>query len=179
MKFLAKHYFGLIAFFGITTCTTFALASSGPTKQLDTRSNLKQLGTALMMYAQDYDECLPPMHNAAQVQQLLSPYLENESAFINPHTKNAFGINFTLSGRQLEAVYQDGYQNKQGIIVFYEASPRVHGARFALRMAKPFEYLNDEPVWAYTGKDSALQQPTVESISQLEWVKAKEVSRLP
>ncbi|MDF2439642.1 MAG: hypothetical protein JWN98_626 [Abditibacteriota bacterium] len=176
MKFLAKHYLGSVVFVGVATCAAVAFANSTASKKSDARSNLKQLGTALMMYAQDYDEFLPPMKNAAHVQQLLSPYLENESAFINPHTKKAFGIYLSLSGRSLEAVYKESYQKKQGVIAFYEATPRTHGARFVLRMAKPHSYKNGMPAWVSTG---TFWQPAVESVSQLQWLKAKKAFKLP
>ena len=118
MKFLTKHYLGSVVFVGIAACATVAFANSAASKKSDARSNLKQLGTALMMYAQDYDEMLPPMKNASSVRQLLGEYLEDKSAFINPSTQKPFSINLSLSGRSLDTVYKEGFQKKQGVIAF-------------------------------------------------------------
>jgi hypothetical protein len=53
-------------------------------------SNLKQLGTGLLMYSQDYDEVFPPMKTAAGVKKLLSPYIKDDSVFINPITQKPY-----------------------------------------------------------------------------------------
>ena len=45
-------------------------------------SNLKQVGLAMMMYVQDYDEVYPTMKTAAQA-RVLMPYLKSESAFLH------------------------------------------------------------------------------------------------
>jgi hypothetical protein len=47
-------------------------------------SNAKQVGTALMMYVQDYDEVYPP---ADGVINRLMPYVKNESIFHDPATE--------------------------------------------------------------------------------------------
>lgn len=51
-----------------------------------TMSNAKQAGLALLMYAMDYDETLPPAEN---VQGIVSPYLKNDAVFLNPETGQA------------------------------------------------------------------------------------------
>src|SRR5437667_1419743 len=54
-------------------------------------SNLKQLGTGLMMYAQDYDEALPYGYNYSADGSLLywwqdsiRPYVKNEAVYTCP-----------------------------------------------------------------------------------------------
>lgn len=47
-------------------------------------TNAKQIGLALLMYVQDYDETFPP--NTGDVQSVLMPYLKNESLFNVPGT---------------------------------------------------------------------------------------------
>jgi hypothetical protein len=49
-----------------------------------TMSNAKQVGLALMMYSQDYDENLPLPGSG--VQDAAAPYLKNPSVFANPGT---------------------------------------------------------------------------------------------
>ncbi len=54
-----------------------------------TMSNAKQIGIALMMYSQDYDENLPLPGSG--VQDAAGPYLKNPSVFANPGTgENGF-----------------------------------------------------------------------------------------
>lgn len=53
-------------------------------QQAATLANAKQIGTALMMYAQDYDEVLPGANPAIADQ--VSPYLSRRDSFDNPAT---------------------------------------------------------------------------------------------
>jgi hypothetical protein len=74
-------------------------------------SNAKQLGVALMMYAQDYDETLPPADG--MIKDTLLPYLKNPSLFQDPATGNdAFVYTYAggkLSGIQDPSTTQLGY----------------------------------------------------------------------
>lgn len=63
-------------------------------QKVATMSNAKQLGTALMMYAQDYDENFPL---AGDTKGQLLPYVKNEAIFNNPAT-GSYGFAFTYSG---------------------------------------------------------------------------------
>ncbi|MBI3721736.1 MAG: hypothetical protein HY248_04210, partial [Fimbriimonas ginsengisoli] len=47
-------------------------------------SNAKQIGLAIMMYIQDYDETYPPA--GATINDRLSPYLKNKESFNTPGT---------------------------------------------------------------------------------------------
>jgi hypothetical protein len=60
-----------------------------------TMSNAKQIGIALMMYAQDYDENLPLPGSG--VQDAAGPYLKNPSVFDNPGT-GANGFEYSYRG---------------------------------------------------------------------------------
>ena len=53
-------------------------------RQTSCASNLRQLGKALKMYAQDYDDLLPLSRDARQMQVALDPYLRNQSLFCCP-----------------------------------------------------------------------------------------------
>ncbi len=53
--------------------------------------NAKQVGLAMLMYAMDYDESLPP--SGGDVQQIVNPYLKTDSVFQDPLTgNNAFTL---------------------------------------------------------------------------------------
>ncbi|MFO8079860.1 MAG: DUF1559 domain-containing protein [Armatimonadota bacterium] len=58
-------------------------------RQASCQSNLKQLGLSTIMYAQDYDETLPPIlmqsgENMYAVNEILHPYVKNEQLWICP-----------------------------------------------------------------------------------------------
>lgn len=172
----------------ITFVKATASSKTAPQKS-DSRSNLKQLGWALRMYTQDYDDVLPPMKDIATIRPLLAPYLEDKSAFINPDTKQPFLPNPSLSRRHLAAVYKESYQKKQGIVAFYEATPRANGARYVLTLPKP-DGLNKrgEPFWKGSQEDSIIIVDStgiifpdfkVENISKRDWPKVKKASNIP
>ena len=52
--------------------------------------NMKHLGLATLLYAQDYDEMLPPMHTAAEFQEVTSFYLRNNLLYLCPETKQPY-----------------------------------------------------------------------------------------
>ena len=87
-------------------------------------SNLKQLGLGMMMYAQDYDEVLPPMKDAATMKKSLMPYVKSEQIFISPITKDAYRPNPILSGKKLAHI-----ANPAAMVSIYEASPAPDGTR--------------------------------------------------
>jgi hypothetical protein len=67
----------------------------------ESHARLARLATAMMMYSQDYDEVLPPMHDAAEVKQHLVAYLQgNDQVFVQPETNEAFQPNPALSGKR-------------------------------------------------------------------------------
>ena len=66
-------------------------------------SNAKQLGLGLMMYAQDYDEHLPPAEKWMTVTQ---PYIKNKTIYVcpvvkkeSPKTAASYAMDSRLSGR--------------------------------------------------------------------------------
>ncbi len=88
-------------------------------------SNLKQVGLALVMYAQDYDERLPPLPNAAVAKKLLYPYLKNEAVFREPKTGRPYEVNQALSGARVARFAR----NAARVAVFYETLPDENGLR--------------------------------------------------
>src|SRR5690242_9277018 len=63
--------------------------------------NVKQVGTALMMYIQDYDEVLPPMKSMAGAQKVLIPYIKSNSVFTCPVTNKPYKNNPVVGSKKL------------------------------------------------------------------------------
>lgn len=146
--------------------------------QANSANNLHALSLALMQYAQDYDEKLPPVQNPFHMRFFLGPYVEDPSAFVGEGNKPFF-FNLKLSGRTLDPVYREGYEKGEGVVAFFERQPRPDGSRWLNRMAKPIEYFGNQPVWAYTGEDATLDRPTVERVTAQQWQQTKQLFRLP
>jgi prepilin-type N-terminal cleavage/methylation domain-containing protein/prepilin-type processing-associated H-X9-DG protein len=71
-------------------------------RQTSCLSNTKQLALGVLMYAEDYDEALPPDQNDAFVlwPDLLNPYIKNSQVRICPsdtvNGKNSYGLNQSI-----------------------------------------------------------------------------------
>ena len=89
-------------------------------------SNLKQMALAVLMYAQDYDEALPPLKTIQAAQEALSPYVRDESIFTQPDTDVPYKTNPVLSGKKMAHI-----TNAADMILFYEAKPADDGTRGA------------------------------------------------
>ncbi|HVF11147.1 MAG TPA: hypothetical protein VNA16_10110 [Abditibacteriaceae bacterium] len=87
-------------------------------------SNLNQLGQALAMYTQDYDEVLPPMKDATTMKNALMVYVKNERIFISPITNEAYLPNPILSNKKLAHIV-----NPASLVSLYEPSPAPDGTR--------------------------------------------------
>jgi prepilin-type processing-associated H-X9-DG protein len=64
-------------------------------------SNLRQLGLAAMMFAQDHDEMLP---SADKWTDELKPYIKNDKVFVDPETPElpcGYAINAKIAGKSL------------------------------------------------------------------------------
>lgn len=80
--------------------------------------NLKQLSLGLLEYAQDWDETLPPMNDAATVKKTLLPYVKSEQIFLQPETHRPYKANTSLSKRTLAS-----FKDPATMVVFYEDAP--------------------------------------------------------
>lgn len=87
-------------------------------------SNLRQLGAGVSMYAQGYDEVLPPMKSAAKFKEVVMPYVKNEKVFINPVTRTPYAMNEILSQHKLAHILKPAE-----MAVIYEAEPAPDGTR--------------------------------------------------
>ncbi len=71
-------------------------------------SSAKQIGLALLMYVQDYDETFPP--NTGDIQMILMPYVKNEEIFNLPGTNFFYLMNMeTLASIDKPAETMLGY----------------------------------------------------------------------
>lgn len=92
-----------------------------------TRQRLKLLGTALIMYAQDYGDTLPPMKSVAAAKKALLPYVKDAAVFAHPTTRELYQPNPTLSGKKLAHIPAPA-----DMVAFYEARPAADGTRGVL-----------------------------------------------
>jgi hypothetical protein len=68
--------------------------TSGPNPSL---SNLKQVDLGIMMFANDYNDSTPDMHDEATFQRMVIPYVKNKSVFTDPVDNRLFQLNDKLS----------------------------------------------------------------------------------
>jgi hypothetical protein len=87
-------------------------------------SNLKQVSLGILMYVQDYDEIYPPLRDAKQTKELVMPYIKNEQVFLDPATKQPYGMNLDLSYRA-----QAEIERPAETVVLFETSPGPDGMR--------------------------------------------------
>jgi len=104
-------------------------------------SNLKQIGLAVMMYVQDYDEKYPPMvaaRNASEinehfsgnataktsVQNRLMPYIKSKQVFLQPTTHRLYLPNYKISRASMASIH-----SPSSTLLFYEDSPNSAGKR--------------------------------------------------
>jgi hypothetical protein len=174
MKRFARHFTASCAVGGVLLSIGIgvfnSVARSAP--QANSSNNLHALGQALMQYAQDYDEKLPPVQNPFHMRIFLGPYVENPSVFVGEGNK-PFSFNLRLAGRTLDSVYREGYEKGEGVVAFFERQPRPDGSRWLNRMAKPQGYTGNLPIWADN------YQPTVDSVTAAQWQHTKQLFRLP
>lgn len=119
-------------------------------------SNLKQLGLAVMMYTQDYDEVLPPMKDSATVKRVVMPYIKNETVFTHPETREPYRFNAILSKHKLASISEP-----HTMVLAYEARP-VKGVG------------SDSLTRAVVFLDGHSKR-----ISENEWPRLKKASKIP
>ena len=112
--------------------------------------NLRQLGLALLAYAQDGDKTLPALKDAAAARQALTPYCKNKDAFTSPDTKAAYVPNASLSGRKLADI-----TGREKIAAFHDPQA-VNGTRAVV-------FLDGH----------------VERVAEANWAALEQASRLP
>lgn len=149
-----------IAPFDPKTATSPVSAPPAPRKSPVPRSdpaagaslqNLKQLGTALLLYIQDYDGTLPPLQSPGEARRALLPYVKNDTHFVCPIDRQPYATNPALSGRKMAHLATPG-----SFVVLFENRPGADGTRgivFANGQAK--------------------------RIYEAEWPRLKQLSKIP
>jgi hypothetical protein len=167
---------------GLLLSAATLVATAKPRKVIyakgDVRGHLNQMGQALMMYAQDYDEVLPPMQDAKKFQQLLVPYLKDQRFLTNPYSGKPFTPNVKLSGKALNEIYKESFKTRHPVVALYEAGPGLGGARFVLALGQPVMLNQGEPVWSYDGKRHSSESNII-CVSYGDWPKFKTTNQLP
>jgi hypothetical protein len=86
-------------------------------------SHLKQLTVSLLMYTEDWDEKLPPMHTAADIQNRIQPYIKkNRNLLLCPVTKKPYMPNAALSGKPIK-----GIKSPSTMMLLRDAKPHADG----------------------------------------------------
>ena len=76
------------------------------------------MALAVMMYAQDFKQTLPPLKTIERAKAALSPYVRDEDIFTQPDTKQPYKTNPILSGKKMAHI-----SDAADMILFYEAKP--------------------------------------------------------
>jgi hypothetical protein len=125
--------------------------AQGKVEQTDSLSNLKQLGLALDMYAQDHNETLPNTADQAKIRQILAPYVGDSNNFKQPGTDRYYIYNSFISFHRAK-----DFKYPSMIIAFYEAAPDTDGKRGVV-------FLDGH----------------AKRLTQAEWEKYKKASKIP
>jgi hypothetical protein len=96
-------------------------------RETDAEIGLRQIGLALLMYAQDHGDVLPAMKDPKAVRASLGAYLPEEGLFLHPLTGEAFQPNPALSGRKYAHI-----SSPESMVAFFEPSPDPEGMRAVL-----------------------------------------------
>jgi prepilin-type N-terminal cleavage/methylation domain-containing protein len=96
----------VIAIIAILAAILFPVFAQARAKARQTAclSNMRQIGTAVMMYVQDYDEFyppsqLPPSGNVVSWPTMIFPYVKNEGIFVCPDgEKSVKSVTLTING---------------------------------------------------------------------------------
>lgn len=80
--------------------------------------NAKFVALGLLMYTQDYDEVLPPMHNAVEFQTDLLPYIKDPNAFVIPANGQLFAPNSAIGEMSIAS-----FTNPATTIIFQDPKP--------------------------------------------------------
>lgn len=116
----------LALYVGLPSIQEMHRASRRPTT-FSCLSNLKQLGTGMMMYAQDYDQRLPP---ATQWNAGLYPYVKNERIFRCPETETEGPPTYAMNYRLSRAGTARLVQSERTVLLFDAVAGRnLAGAR--------------------------------------------------
>jgi hypothetical protein len=98
--------------------------SAGAGGQARSVNNLKQLGLAMMMYANDYDDVMPYVQQTKSCFAVLVPYVRDARVSRSPQPETRYLFNVNLGGVRLQDV-----RNPADVPMFWEESPWPDGSR--------------------------------------------------
>lgn len=85
--------------------------------QIETRTNLKEVTTAVLLYSGDYDNVTPNVHNLDSLKFVTYPYLKDKASWISKNPKPAeFRYNPAIAGVAIPSVPEP-----EKIVMFYES----------------------------------------------------------
>jgi prepilin-type processing-associated H-X9-DG protein len=120
--------------------------------QIQSLSNLKQLGLGMSMYLQDYDEKFPPLKDSAGLKELLYPYLKKDLWEIT-HYKINYLANFSLDQKLYEKL-----ESPASTVVLYEPAALWGNRNF---------------------RNVCFADGHVKAVSETDWASLKRSSRIP
>ncbi|MBV9865275.1 MAG: hypothetical protein JO316_08000 [Abitibacteriaceae bacterium] len=139
---------------------TPAAAANGQAGALDAQAantasvnNLKQLGLGTMMYAQDHNNILPPLKDAAAFKKAVLPYVKANEMFVYPATGEAYQPNPFLRGKSLGDFAKPGET-----IILAEANRAPDGSRAVLYLDGHVQRLSGPALDAFEQDMKAQQQ---------------------
>jgi RNA polymerase sigma factor (sigma-70 family) len=118
---------------------------------MESMRRLKMLGLAVLEFAQDSNEKLPPLDSDASIWNALRKYAKSRTNFIQPGTNKPYRFNSGLSNVLLSKV-----EAPAGMALAYEVFPDTHGYRYVVYVDG---HVKMEP--------------------EAEWLKVKKYSHIP
>lgn len=84
--------------------------------------NLRQIGIASLMYAQDYDGRLPPMESMTGTRKAIYPYVKNNQVFLCPTNAMPYKTNPAVSLKPIAVIAEPSKT-----VGFYDPAPHADG----------------------------------------------------
>ncbi len=105
-----------------------------------TLSNIKQIGTAMMIYQADYDDVTPYVQSTKGAYEVMFPYFKNAeiAKSLNPGGIE-FRLNMNIAGVKLTTIEQP-----QTVPMFYEDKPWEDGSRAVVFMDGSAKFVSSE-----------------------------------
>lgn len=140
-------------------------------EEIKCRSNLKQLALAIQLYAQDYDERMPPAKRWAE---LISPKYASPDSLKCPSatTPFSFGMNAAVAGASWSELANEDYTK---IPVLFEADAPVLSFSGGMKDVAKFRHTGrsnitfmdgHDKIYPYTLLDTLAWKPKIESPAQ-------------
>ena len=133
-----------------------------PDRRYEQRQNVpKQILNAMLTYASDYDDVLPPMKDVATVRTALQPYVPRDEIWSNPLPEQGasgrakpdldwYQPNPALSFKELRSI-----SSPEKTVAFYEREARRNGGRYVVFLDGNVRLL-DEVDWQAAKRKSKI-----------------------